>query len=45
MDYRAKLYSNAVFFVERWFIFITRSYFSGPFYLIFRGLFELDMLL
>ena len=44
MDYKAKFYSNAVFFIERWFLSLQDPIFSCIFQ-IFRGLFELDLLL
>ena len=40
MKYRAKLYSNAVFFVERWSFSL-----KDPIFRIFKDLFELDLLL
>ena len=44
MDCRAKFYSNAVFFVERWFLSLQDPFFFGIFR-IFKGFFELDKLL
>ena len=44
MDCRAKFYSSAVFFRGKVVVFLARSYFSGIFQ-IFKGLFELDLLL
>ena len=40
MDIRAKFYSKEVFFVERWSFSL-----QDPIFRIFRGLFELDVLL
>ena len=44
MDYRAKLYSNAVIFVERWLLSLQDPIFL-VFFQIFRGLFDSDLLL
>ena len=44
MDYRATFYTCEVFFYGKVVIFLVKSYFSGIFR-IFRGLFDLDLLL
>ena len=44
MDCRAKLYSSVVFFLERWFLSLQDTIFL-VFFQIFKGLFELDLLL
>ena len=44
MDYRVKFYSSAMFFVERWFLSLKDPIFL-VFFRIFKGLFELNLLL
>ena len=44
VDYRVKFYSSAMFFVERWFLSLKDPIFL-VFFRIFKGLFELNLLL